>query len=173
MATNWIIDSEQSDVLLKIKHSIIAYIAGTTNKFKGNVELKDDTIENASIEFSLDINNKETKLAPLDSPLQIDDFIETETYPVINFKSTSFQKVNKNINFLKGNLTVKNITKVIELDTEFLGYNYYNGVRKASFEVKGTINRKEFGLKTNAIFQKDGIMLGQDLQIEANLEFTA
>ncbi|WP_418264223.1 YceI family protein [Flavobacterium faecale] len=173
MATNWILDSEQSDVLIKIKHSIIAYIAGTSHKFKGNVEIKDDNIENASIEFSLDVNNKDSKIEPIDSPLNINDFIETEAYPIINFKSTSFQKVNKNINFLKGNLTVKNITKVIELDTEFLGYNFYNGVRKASFEVKGTINRNDFDLKTNSIFQKDGIMLGQDLRIEANLEFTA
>jgi polyisoprenoid-binding protein YceI len=173
MATKWIIDSEQSDVLIKIKHSIIAYAVGTTNKFKGNVEIKDDIIENAYIEFSLDVNNKESKLEQIDTYLKINDFIETQDYPVINFKSTSFQKVNKNINFIKGNLTVKNITKVIELDTAFLGYNFYNGVRKASFEVKGTINRNDFDLKTNSIFQKDGIMLGRNLLIEANLEFTA
>ncbi|WP_366186215.1 YceI family protein [Flavobacterium ovatum] len=173
MPTKWTIDSEQSDVLIKIKHSIIAYIAGTTNKFKGNVDIKDDIIENACIEFSLDVNNKENTLEQIDTYLKINDFIETEAYPIINFKSTSFQKVNKNINFLKGNLTVKNITKVIELDTTFLGYNFYNGVRKASFEVKGIINRNDFDLKTNSIFQKDGIMLGQDLHIEANLEFTA
>ncbi|AWG20587.1 polyisoprenoid-binding protein [Flavobacterium faecale] len=173
METKWTIDSDQSDVLIKIKHSIVAYIAGTTNNFKGNVDLKDDHIENANIEFSLDVNNKENKLEQIDTFLRINDFIETERYPIINFKSTSFQKVNQNINFLKGNLTVKNITKVIELDTAFLGYNFYNGVRKASFEVKGTINRNDFDLKTNSIFQKDGIMMGQDLLIEANLEFTA
>ncbi|MCG9791699.1 YceI family protein [Flavobacterium algicola] len=173
METKWTIDSDQSDVLIKNRHSIIAYISGTTNKFKGNVDLKNDSIENAHIEFSLDVNSKENKIEQVDTYLKINDFIETEQYPVINFKSTSFQKVNQNINFIKGNLTVKNITRVIELDTAFLGYNFYNGVRKASFEVKGTINRNDFNLKTNSIFQRDGIMMGQDLVIEANLEFTA
>ena len=173
MATKWTIDPEQSDVLIKMRHSIIAYIAGTTNKFKGIVELKEDSIENASIEFSFDVNNTANKLQQRGTRLNSPDFLEQERNHVINFKSTSFQKVNKNINFIKGNLTVQNITKVIELDTMFLGYNCYNGVRKATFEVKGTINRNDFDLKTNSIFHKNGVLMGQDLLFEANLEFTA
>ncbi len=171
MGTKWTIDSEQSDVLIKNKHSIVAYLAGANNKFKGNVAIKDDRIEEANIEFSLNVNNNESKLELMDTHLKINDFIDTNEYPLINFKSTSFQKVNKNINFLKGNLTIKNITKVIELDTEFIGYSFYNGIKKASFEVKGMINRKDFDLKSNAIYQMRGIATGQDLLLEANLEF--
>ena len=171
MVTKWTIDSDQSDVLIKIKHSIVAYISGTTNKFQGNVEIKNDTVENAFVEFSLDVNNSDSKLEWIDTPLKINDFIEINEYPIINFKSISFQKVRQNINFLKGNLTVRNITKVIELDAHFLGYNFYNGIKKASFEVKGKISRKDFDLKSNSIFQIDGIAIGQDLSIEANLEF--
>ncbi|MFV8325700.1 YceI family protein [Flavobacterium sp. ZS1P14] len=172
MTTTWTIDSTQSDVLIKIRHSIIAYLAGTINKFKGHIDIQDNEIEDASIEFSLDINNKDTKLEQIDTHLKLNDFLDINEYPIISFKSTSFQKVNKNINFLKGNLTIKNITKVVELDAEFIGINAYNGDQKAAFEITGAINRKDFGLTSNSFIQTGGLATGQDIKLIANLEFT-
>lgn len=172
MTTTWTIDSTQSDVLIKIRHSIIAYLAGTINKFKGHIDIQDNEIEDASIEFSLDVNNKDTKIEQIETHLRLNDFLDINEYPIISFKSTSFQKVNKNINFLKGNLTIKNITKVVELDAEFIGINTYNGDQKAAFEITGDINRKDFGLTSNAYIQTGGITTGQDIKLIANLEFT-
>jgi polyisoprenoid-binding protein YceI len=172
MTTTWTIDSTQSDVLIKIRHSIIAYLAGTINKFKGHIDIQDNEIEDASIEFSLDVNNTDTKLEQIDSHLRLNDFLDVNEYPIISFKSTSFQKVNKNINFLKGNLTIKNITKVVELDAEFIGISAYNGDQKAAFEITGAINRNDFGLTSNAYTQTGGITTGQDIKLIANLEFT-
>jgi polyisoprenoid-binding protein YceI len=78
-ATKWTIDSNQSDVLIKARHSIIAYIAGSLNKFNGHLDIHEDEIEDASVEFQLDVN-KGTSIKHIDS------------FPFINFKSTSFQK---------------------------------------------------------------------------------
>ena len=172
MTTTWTIDSTQSDVLIKIRHSILAYLAGTINKFKGHIDIQDNEIEDASIEFSLDVNNTDTKLEQIDTHLKLNDFFDINEYPIISFKSTSFQKVNRNINFLKGNLTIQNITKVVELDAEFIGINEYNGDQKAAFEITGEINRKDFGLTFNSFNQTGGIAIGQNIKLIANLEFT-
>ncbi|MFV8441161.1 YceI family protein [Flavobacterium sp. LB2P44] len=172
MKTKWTIDSSQSDVLIKMRHSIIAYLAGNINKFKGHIEVENNEIEDASIEFSLDVNNKDTKLEQIDTHLKMNDLFDVHQYPIISFKSTSFEKVNKNINFLKGNLTIKNITKVVELDAELIGINAYNGDQKAAFEITGKINRKDFGLTVNSFNQTNGLALGQDIKLIANLEFT-
>ncbi|UFH36415.1 YceI family protein [Flavobacterium acetivorans] len=173
MTTKWTIDSNQSDALIKIRHSIIAYLAGTKNKFDGFLDIKNNELENASITFDLDINNKDTKLEQVDSHLKLNDLFDTKAHPIISFKSTSFQKVNKNINFIKGNLTVKNITKVVELDAELLGIETYNGSTKATFEITGNINRKDFGLTLNPHNHSGGLALGQDIKLVANLEFSA
>jgi polyisoprenoid-binding protein YceI len=173
MKTKWTVDASQSDVLIKMRHSIIAYLAGTTNKFQGHIDIEDNEIEDASIEFSLDVNNKQSKIEQIDTYLQLNDFIDINEHPIIRFKSTSFQKVNKNINFLKGNLTIKNITKVVELDAEFIGINTYNGDRKAAFEITGAINRKDFGLESNSFHQNGGLSMGQEIKLIANLEFSA
>ncbi|CAN1572649.1 COG2353 Uncharacterized conserved protein [Flavobacteriaceae bacterium] len=167
MENEWAIDSNQSDVLIKSRHSLIDYMDGSKNNFKGHVAIQDNEVEDASIEFSLNVNNKNTK-----SDLKLIDFFENEKSPIIQFKSTSFQKINKNLNFLKGNLTIKNITKVVELDTEFIGYTSHNGVQKASFEIIGNINRKDFGLNYNPYLNQGGYAVGSDIKLIANLEFT-
>jgi len=171
MKTTWTIDASQSDVLIKMRHSIIAYLAGTINKFDGHIDIEDNEIKDASIEFLLDVNNKFGKLEQIDTHLKMNDLFDVNQYPIIQFKSTSFEKINKNINFLKGNLTIKNITRSVELDAEFIGINDYNGDRKAAFEVTGKINRKDFGLTYNAFNQTNGLALGQDIKLIANLEF--
>lgn len=172
MKTKWTIDSSQSDVLIKMRHSIIAYLAGNINKFNGHIDIDNNEIEDASLEFSLDVNNKDTKLEQIDTHLKMNDLFDVNEYPIISFKSTSFEKINKNINFLKGNLTIKNITRTVELDAEFMGINAYNGDEKAAFEITGKINRKDFGLTFNSFNQTGGIALGQDIKLIANLEFT-
>lgn len=172
MKTKWTIDSNQSDVLIKMRHSIIAYLAGNINKFNGYLDIENNEIKDASVEFSLDVNNKDSKLEQIDTHLKMNDLFDVNEYPIISFKSTYFEKAATNINFLKGNLTIKNITKPVELDAEFIGINAYNGDQKAAFEVTGNISRKDFGLTFNSFHQTGGLALGQDIKLIANLEFT-
>ncbi len=172
MENEWAIDSNQSDVLIKSRHSLIHYMSGTKNEFKGRVAIQDNELEDASIEFLLNVNDKECKSVQTNKDLKLLDFFNENESQVIQFKSTSFQKINKNINFLKGFLTIKNITKVIELDAEFIGINTHNGVSKASFEVTGNINRNDFGLNYNMLSKNRGFGAGKDIKLIANLEFT-
>jgi polyisoprenoid-binding protein YceI len=173
MTTTWTVDSNQSDVLIKMRHSIIAYIAGTVNKFKGSIDIADNQINDATIEFLLDVNTTDSKVELIDTSMKLNDLFDIQQYPIISFKSTGFQKVNSDINFLKGNLTIKNITRVVELDAAFLGINNYDGVNKAAFEVVGKIDRKDFGLTYNTFAQTGGVAVGQYINLIANLEFTA
>lgn len=170
--TKWNIDSTQSDVMIRARHSIIAYISGSLNKFKGHVNIHQNTIEDAVIEFCLDINNTDTNIEQLDTHLRLNDFLDINEFPYIKFKSTSFQKINNSINFLKGELTIHKITKIVELDVEFVGIKTYDGVEKALFEVTGEINRKDFGLSSNSYQHANGLSIGQEIKLIAYLEFT-
>lgn len=172
MENEWSIDSNESDVLIKSRHSLIGYMPGNKNNFKGHVAIQNNEVEDASIEFSLNANDKEINANPQNKDLQFIDLFDKNEAPVIKFKSTSFQKINKNLNFLKGFLTIKNVTKVVELDTEFIGFNNYNGIEKASFEITGNINRKEFGLNSHTHHHNGGHPLSRDFKLIANLEFT-
>ncbi len=170
MATKWTINSEQSDVLIKIKDGTITYLGGASNHFDGFVSIEEDQIQDASVEFFL---NKNTVIPSKGTPLDINNNnLLAAKKPLIRFKSTSFQKLKNNINFLKGNLTIKGVTKVVELDAEFIGINNLNGSKKVAFEIKGDINRNDFGLDRNFNNSVQKISFGQHLKLEANLEFS-
>ncbi len=170
--TTLTLNSNQSDVLIRARHSIIAYLASKINQFKGQISLSDKVIEDASIEFTIDINSKEGKLEQFDSNLKLIDILDTNEHPLIQFKSTSFQKINANINFLKGYLTINNITKVIELDAILTDLEITNSESKALFELVGKIHPKDFGLSNAAFTASEGIMIGQEIKLIANLEFS-
>ena len=172
MENAWAIDSNESDVIIKSRHSLIGYLPGNKNNLKGHVAIQNNEVEDASIEFSLNVNDKKSTAAEKNKEVKFTDLFDENEAPVIQFKSTSFQKINKNINFLKGLLTIKNITKVVEFDTEFIGLKNYNGVEKAAFEITGSINRKDFGLDYQMIRQNKKVPISKDIKLIANLEFT-
>ena len=170
MATKWTIDSDQSDVLIKMKDSTITYLGGEINHFDGFVSLEEDQIEDASLEFFLDSNTFTSQKSA--APSQIKNNMASKKKPFIRFKSTSFQKFKNDINFLKGYLTIKDVTKMVELDAEFIGINNYNGSKKAAFEIKGDINRNDFGLDKDFNNSKEKFGFGKNLKLVANLEFS-
>lgn len=170
MATKWTIDSNQSDVLIQMKDSTITYLGGETNLFDGFVSLDENEIEDASLEFFLDSNTFSSKRRSTETEHKTK--LQPTKKPLIRFKSTSFQKIKNNINFLKGYLTIKDVTKMVELDAEFIGINNYNGTKKAAFEIKGDINRNDFGLDKDFNNSKEKMGFGKNLKLVANLEFS-
>lgn len=170
MTTKWTINSDQSDVLIKMKDATITYLGNETNHFDGFVSIDEDQIEDASLEFSLDNNTFSSQKR--NAAVEIKNNGDLNKKPLIRFKSTSFQKIKNNINFLKGYLTIKDVTKMVELDAEFIGINNYNGSKKAAFEIKGDINRNDFGLDKNFNYSKEKFGIGKNLKLVANLEFS-
>jgi polyisoprenoid-binding protein YceI len=171
MKTKWNVNSTQSDVLIRMRHSIIAYLGGTINNFQGFANFKNNEIQDATIAFSLDVKNRESKLEQFSNYLKLNDFFDVNQYPTISFKSTSFQKANKNIHFLKGDLTIKDITKRVELDVELIETDSLDGNKKVAFELTTEINRKDFGLAYNSFNTNNGLTTGQDIKLVANVEF--
>jgi len=170
MKTKWTIDSDQSDVQIKMKDSTITYLGGETNHFDGYVSLEEGQIEDASLEFFLDSNTFTSQKR--EESFHVKNNTASNKKPLIRFKSTSFQKIKNNINFLKGYLTIKDVTKMVELDAEFIGINNYNGSKKAAFEIKGDINRNDFGLDKDFNNSKEKFGFGKNLKLVANLEFS-
>lgn len=167
----WNLNTNQSDFMIRAKNSIIAYLDSSFNKLSSAIDIVNNQLTNANIEFVLDVNKKEGKLEHIDSNLNLKDFINSNQYPLVTFKSTSFEKVNDDINFVKGSLTINNITKVVELDAKIAALESNNESSKVLLEITGEINRKDFGLYSNSNQENSGLLIGSNINITANLEF--
>ena len=171
--TKWVIDPMHSEVQFKVKHLVISTVTGFFKSFEGTLETENEDFDDAKVEFSIDINSVDTNQTGRDEHLKSADFFDAAKYPHIKFKSSSFKKIDDDDYELKGDLTVKDVTKPITLEVEHGGSaaDFY-GNTKAGFEITGKINRKEFGLTWDGITEAGSIVVGEDIKLTLNIQVT-
>lgn len=164
--TIWKIDPAHSEVMFKVKHMMISTVTGSFEKFDAQVEAVDDDFKNANFSFSAQAASVNTKNKDRDNHLKSDDFFGAETHPELTFKSQSFDGEK-----MVGDLTIKGVTKEIELDAEFNGTAVdSNGQTKAGFEFEGQLNRKDFGLNWNSITEAGSIVVSDKVRLLVSLQ---
>jgi len=170
--TNWQIDPAHSEVTFRVRHLVIATVSGKFDKFSSTVTTEGDDFSNANIEFSVETASINTGVDARDNHLRSDDFFNSEKFPLMTFKSTSLKKISGGEYQLDGNLTIRDVTKPISLNVEFGGTatDPY-GNHKAAFEVAGKLNRKEFGLRWDAITEAGGAVVSDEVKIHVNVQY--
>ena len=170
-STTWEIDPMHSEILFKIKHLVISTVTGSFKKFDGKFVTKGDNFSNAKVTYNVDVKSLDTGQPARDGHLQGGDFFECEKYPEINFESTSFIKIDNENYIMEGNLTMKGVTKPVELNAEYGGSeDNGHGVLKHGFAITGTINRMDFGVTWNKLTDTGGLGLGEKIKLEANIQ---
>ncbi|SMO43995.1 YceI family protein [Fodinibius sediminis] len=170
--TIWTIDPIHSEVQFKVKHLVISSVTGSFHSFDGKIKAEGGDFENAKATFKADINSISTNNEDRDQHLKSDDFFNAEEYPKIEFESKNFEKTGEGEYKVTGDLTIRDVTKEIELDVVHggtAGDPYGN--TKAGFEVTGTINRKEFGLTWDAVTEAGNVVVGDKIKLQLNVQF--
>lgn len=171
--TNWTIDPTHSEINFKVKHLVISTVTGTFNSFSGSLESDNEAFEGASIQFEADIDSIDTSNEDRDNHLKSDDFFNAADFPKMSFTSSSFTKKSDGNYSLKGDLTIRDNTKSVELDVVYGGtvVDPY-GQTKAGFEATGVINRKEFGLQWSAVTEAGNLVVSDEVRLILNVQFT-
>ena len=170
MAT-WNIDPMHSEVQFKVKHLVIANVTGSFNKFEGYAETSAEDFSDAKISFSADIDSIDTNQEQRDGHLKSADFFDAAKFPKLEFVSTSFTKKSGSEYSLKGNLTLKGITKEVDLHVEYGGTAKDSyGQIKAGFEVTGKINRLDFGLTWSPVTEAGSVVVSDDVKLIAAVQ---
>jgi polyisoprenoid-binding protein YceI len=170
--TKWILDRAHSNAKFTVEHLVISEVDGTFKSFNGNVTSAKPDFTDAAVDFTIDVNSIDTENEQRDGHLKGDDFFNAEKYPKMTFKSTSFKKKSGNKYELKGNLTIRDVTKPATFSVVYGGTTKDGyGNTKAGFKATTSINRFDYGLKWNALTEAGGATVGKDVQIKMNLEF--
>lgn len=170
--TLWTIDPTHSEVQFKVKHLVISTVTGSFGSYDGKIESEGDDFENATASFTANIDSINTNNEDRDQHLKSGDFFNAEQYPQLKFESTNFKKVGESKYKVTGDLTIRDITKEIELDVVHggtVGDPY--GQTKAGFEITGSINRKEFGLSWSAVTEAGNVVVGDEIKLQLNVQF--
>lgn len=166
----WVLDPAHSELTFKVKHLMIAHVKGEFKNFSVDIDGKD--IINSTVLATVDASSVYTNNEDRDNHLKSADFFDVENHKEIIFKSIAFHQKNDTEYDLKGILTIKGISKEVNLEAEFGGINKDPwGNEKAGFSIAGKINRKDWGLNWNAALEAGWVLVSEEVKISGEIQF--
>lgn len=170
--TTWNFDASHSNVGFKVRHLMITNVKGDFLNCSASVTTEDDQFESAKIKFTAEVSSISTGNEQRDGHLKGADFFDTEKFPTISFEANGMNKTGKNSYKINGDLTIKGITKQVEvivISSDPIKDPW--GQTKIGFEVTAVINRADYGLVWNAPLEAGGMLLSDDVYINAEVQF--
>ncbi|MES2417345.1 MAG: YceI family protein [Bacteroidota bacterium] len=169
--TKWTLDPAHSELQFKVKHLMISTVTGNLKSFSAELNAQKEDFTDAEISFEGELNSISTGNTDRDNHLKSADFFDVEKFTTMQFKSKTVEKEGNDYT-IKGDLTIKDITKPIKLTAEFGGMATDPwGNTKAGFTLSGKINRTDFGLTWNAALETGGVMVSEEVKILGELQF--
>jgi len=163
-------DVSHSSVGFSIRH-FFSKVPGRFGKF--TVELSGDKadLSKATVTTTIEAASIDTGNEARDKHLRSADFFDAEKFPTITFTSTSVTVKSPTNIIVSGDLTMRGVTKKVDLDVAILGSgpDAWGGYR-AGFQGKTTINRKDFGILWNKVLDTGGAVLGDEVEIVLDIE---
>lgn len=172
MATSkWSIDPTHSEIGFKVKHMMFTNVSGKFNAFEATIENENDAFETSKISFKADVASIDTNNTDRDNHLKSADFFEVEKFPKLSFVSTGVKKTGEGSYVVSGDFTIKDVTKTIDLDVEYSGLMKDPwGNTRTGFVITGKINRKDFGLTWNAALETGGVLVGEEVKFNIDVQ---
>jgi polyisoprenoid-binding protein YceI len=165
----WNIDTAHTTVGFSVRHLMISKVRGRFTAFTGAVEIAADPLQ-SSVTVDVEIASIKTGDSTRDGHLKTGDFFDAEQYPTMSFRSTGIAVAGSNY-ALTGDLTLHGVTKPVTfaLEYEGVGSDPWGGTR-AGFTATTEISRKDFGLEYNAVLETGGVMIGDTVKVELEVE---
>ena len=167
-ADNYKIDPAHTSVGFSVRHMGVSNVKGHFDEFAGSVVLDNGSIKEATA--TIQVKSVNTGIEKRDNHLRTADFFEAAKYPEITFKSKRVEKSGDQT-VLIGDFTMRGVTKELRVPVTVSGpIKDPQGNSRIGLEAKTTVNRKDYGMKFNAVMETGGVMVGEEVTIEINAE---
>jgi polyisoprenoid-binding protein YceI len=172
--TTWKIDPAHSIAEFKVKHMMIANVKGKFSGINGTLTLDEADPSRSSVEATIPLETVSTGEAQRDAHLKSPDFFHVEKHPEMTFKSTRIEVKQPGELAVTGDLTIHGVTKPVTFHVEGPTPPSKDpwGNTKVGVEATTKINRKDFGLGWNAALETGGVLVGEEVAITLDVEFT-
>jgi polyisoprenoid-binding protein YceI len=163
-------DPGHTTVAFEGRHLLVTRVRGRFLDFTGALHVGDGT-EDSYAELEIRAASLESGLKDRDDHLRSPDFLDVDRHPSITFRSTSIEHVEGDRWRAAGDLTIRGVTRTVELAIEFGG-----GVRdpwgndKIGFSVRTEFNREDFGLTWNMVLDGGGLVASKRIRVEIDVE---
>jgi polyisoprenoid-binding protein YceI len=175
----WVFEPGHTAAEFSVRHMMVTNVRGHFKNVHGWLEFDPENPRNSPVEVTIQAGAIWTGENDRDAHLRSSDFLDTPNHGVITFHSTKVDLVGGHDYQVRGDLTIRGITRVVVLNVEYLGQWqtpwWEDGVDKgpktrAGFVARTTINRREFGVSWNAALESGGVVVGDLVEITIDAE---
>ena len=179
----WMADKNHTEIQFKVKHLVITTVTGKFTDYDIKFSSpKVDDFSDSKLEITLKTASINTDNKMRDDDLRSDNFLNAEKYPEIKFISKSFKKKSGNNYEVKGDLTIRDITREVILSAEHTGSAQMvapmgpmkgTNMNIIAFNVTGEIDRFDFNVKWGMLTEAGGMIVSKIIKFDFNLEFAS
>lgn len=167
------IDPTHSSINFSVRHMVFAKVRGSFDKWSAELQLN-DRLEESSVTVKIDAKSINTNVDARDNHLRSPDFFDVANFPELLFKSGEVTPRGKDRFEIEGELTIRGTTKPVTLEAELLGRGKDPfGNQRVAFAATGRIDRRAFGLTWNQALETGGVLVGEHIDIEVNVQAVA
>jgi polyisoprenoid-binding protein YceI len=165
----WNVDPSHSGLNFSVKHLMVSKVRGRFGSFTGTLEVASDPLQ-SSVTATANVDSITTGDQGRDDHLKSADFFDAATFPTIEFKSTKIEADGDDF-VLFADLTIRGVTKNVKFELEFEGVGKDPwGNTKAGFTAEAEINRKDWGLEWNAALETGGVLVGEKVKLQLDIQ---
>ena len=169
----WNIDPYHNFAQFTVKHMMIATVTGRLGAINGSLQFDGSDPTTGSVEATIDVAGLSTGNEMRDNDLRSANFLDTEHYPTISFRSTRVEHVKDDEYRVHGDLTIKGVARPVTLEATFEGQipdPFGAGSHRAGFSAETTLSRQEFGMTYNPLLETGGVVVGDKVKVSVHFE---
>ena len=168
-AGTWTVDPTHSRVGFVARHMMVSKVRGSFSDYTAEITIADDPLQ-SSLRAEVQMASIDSGNADRDGHLRTNDFFDIEHFPTMTLVATNFEPNGEDFT-MTADLTIRGVTRSVDFDLAFegSGTDPWGGTR-AGFTASTTINRKDFGMEYNAALETGGVLIGEKVQIELDIQ---
>ena len=165
----WTVDPTHTRIGFVARHMMVTKVRGSFADFSADIEIAENPLESKLV-ATVQMASTDTGNDDRDGHLRTNDFFDIETFPTMSLVATGFEQDGSDF-VMHADLTIKGVTKPVDFELEFdgVGQDPWGGTR-AGFTASTTINRKNWGIEWNAPLETGGVLVGEKVQIELDVQ---
>jgi len=175
----WFFEPGHTAAEFKARHMMVSWVRGHFKDVHGTLEWDPENPGAASVEATIDARKLWSGETDRDAHLKSADFLDVENHPTISFRGNRVELCGADYARLRGDLTIRGVTKPVTLDVRYLGRWqtpwWEDGVDKGpktrvGFVATTRINRHDFGVNWNGALDRGGVVVSDDVDITIDAE---
>jgi len=171
-AETWVIDPAHTVSGFTVKHMMIANVTGVFEVTRGTIEYRPGDPGSVKADITIESRSVNTRIGRRDDDLRSDNFFSAEKFPTLAFRSRRVQNVRAEGFDLVGDLTIRDVTRevVLKVDGPTAPIKDPQGNRRVGATASTRINRKDFGIMWNRTIEAGGVVVGDEVKINLEVE---